>query len=229
MKNPEYRQPFIPISWNNRELARINEVVFDQTGKQLYVRTSETQYDSLIKNDVFRPALTDEPQGTIGFVPAPKAGDESKLLIGNAEWVSVEELVGRIGSFKGATLSTSGGSGFVPAPKKTDVNNFLCGDGTFKNVSDVATTFAVGKNGLVPASTSGDTSKVLTGNGQWKNALDVTTDFKGSSSNVAGTRGVVPAPAAGYQNKYLQGNGYWSNPVDVLPNFGGARDRKSVV
>lgn len=177
MFNPEYRQPFIPLSWNYKEIARLNEVIFDQTGKQLYVRLGKDKYEPLIKaNKPFTPAGSTDPgsggtetEGDMGLVPAPKKGDENKVLIGNGTWISIEELAKIIGSFKGSSASSTGNSGFVPIPPAGSQNKVLKGDGTWGDMggSSISSTAPSNKNSLWVDS-NGNLKYFNTSTNSWK-------------------------------------------------------------
>ena len=76
--------------------------------------------------EVFTGA-TSSTAGKSGAVPAPAAGDQAKVLLGNGTWSNVPEMTG-------ATSSAAGTSGSVPAPEATDISKALFGDGSWHTV-----------------------------------------------------------------------------------------------
>lgn len=226
MFNPEYRQPFIPLSWNYKEIARLNEVIFDQTGKQLYVRLGKDKYEPLIKaNKPFTPAGSTDPssggtetEGDMGLVPAPKKGDENKVLIGNGTWISIEELAKIIGSFKGSSASSTGNSGFVPTPPAGSQNKVLTGAGTWKDITDIGNTFIggtssnIGSKGLVPPPPINGSNYFLSGDGTWKTPDSITPVFSSPTPSSPGKNGLVPGATVAQVNYVLTGNGTWTSP-----------------
>ena len=85
--------------------------------------------------------------GTSGFVPAPKAGDENKVLASDGTWAEIvipeqeqadwkqtdksaySYIKNKPGEFAGI-----GTSGFVPTPKAGDENKVLASDGTWAEI-----------------------------------------------------------------------------------------------
>ena len=92
--------------------------------------------------------------GTSGTVPAPKAGDENRVLTGGGVWADIEIpeqvqadwnqaddtqpdfLKNKPGNFQGATENENGTAGFVPAPTSAERNKFLCGTGQWSDVDN---------------------------------------------------------------------------------------------
>lgn len=79
---------------------------------------------------------SDTSQGSPGLVPAPDAGEQQKVLLGNGTW-------GDLHPFQGATETSDGTSGLVPMPCvgenedgtiSNDNEKFLKGDGTWSSI-----------------------------------------------------------------------------------------------
>ena len=70
--------------------------------------------------------------GTEGLVPAPGAGDETRVLSGAGLWVVPAAQVTDV---IGATASAPGAAGLVPAPAAGDQTKFLRGDGVFADAT----------------------------------------------------------------------------------------------
>ena len=71
---------------------------------------------------------TENTNGAKGLVPQPVAGDQKRVLFGNATW-------GDIPVMTGATDVAPGTSGAVPQPQAGDETKFLRGDGTYATPS----------------------------------------------------------------------------------------------
>ena len=82
-------------------------------------------------NNTFSGA-TAETNGAKGLVPQPRAGDQGKVLFGNATW-------GDIPAMAGATDIAPGTAGIVPQPQAGDDTKFLRGDGTYATPSTSGT------------------------------------------------------------------------------------------
>ena len=65
--------------------------------------------------------------GGRGFVPAPAAGDQNKVLNGDGTWKALPTMTG-------ASAGSGGTSGMVPAPSTGDQDKVLKGNGTWDNV-----------------------------------------------------------------------------------------------
>ena len=85
------------------------------------------------KVSVFGKA-TSSAAGTVGAVPAPAAGAQSKYLRGDGTWQNPPNTTYAV--FKGATSSAAGGTGLVPAPAEGYQGRFLRGDGTWQTPTD---------------------------------------------------------------------------------------------
>lgn len=154
--------------------------------------------------------------GAHGLVPAPSAGDQDKVLMGDGTWKAPSG-----GSdMTGATAGSAGTHGLVPAPAAGDQAKFLQGDGTWATPSggsDMtgATALTPGVHGLVPAPGAGDQDKVLKGDGTWA-AVAGASDMTGATAGSSGSHGLVPAPSAGDQDKVLKGDATWGDlPGDM--------------
>ena len=77
-----------------------------------------------------RGGMTGASAGTAGgrgFVPAPAAGDQNKVLNGDGAWKALPTMTG-------ASAGSGGTSGMVPAPSAGDQDKVLKGDGTWDNM-----------------------------------------------------------------------------------------------
>ena len=152
--------------------AKSNARALDWNGNEylkgdLYVGCNADSTGGTKISDAFTGA-TSSVAGSVGLVPAPSAGDQTKFLCADGTWGSVAGA----SDMTGATSSTHGVHGLVPAPAAGDQTKFLSGAGTWEPVggaSDMtgATASTAGVHGLVPAPAAGDQNKVLTGAGTW--------------------------------------------------------------
>ena len=62
--------------------------------------------------------------GSAGSVPAPSAGDQGKVLMGDGTWEAIPTMTG-------ATALTDGAAGLAPAPLAGETGRFLRADGTW--------------------------------------------------------------------------------------------------
>lgn len=166
--------------------------------------------------------------GQSGFVPAPKAGEQDKLLRGDGTWVSAAEV--SVNPMTGATDSVNGVAGIVPAPMAGEEGYFLRGDGTWVPVvggsGDIrifagATLNANGTTGLVPAPKISEIDHFLKGDGTWASLDELIQTLPifapPTVEGEPGTSGLVPAPYAfdgGYN--ILKSDGTWST-IDEMP------------
>lgn len=74
---------------------------------------------------------TSSKAGKRGLVPAPKAGDQNKVLFGNGQF---QEVIVKTDIMVGATSSNTGIAGLVPVPAAGKQTSFLRGDGTWQTV-----------------------------------------------------------------------------------------------
>lgn len=137
---------------------------------------------------------TNQAAGTMGFVPAPAIGDETKFLCGNGSWAVPSSGGGApVSVFTGATSSVTGSSGLVPTPVAGDEDKYLKGDGTWATIiNNSITGIKLINTDLVPS-----------------NGVITIPAMTACTTNNAGSAGVVPAPAAGDENKFLAGDGTW--------------------
>lgn len=143
-----------------------NKLYIDESNNNaLFIYDSGNNYyvsiGALGKITVFDGA-TSSTGGNYGYVPAPAAGDQDKVLKGDGTWAAPSDMTG-------ATSSAGGTHGLAPAPSAGDQGKFLRGDATWANpaVMTGATSGAAGASGLVPAPATGEQNKVLMGNGTW--------------------------------------------------------------
>jgi hypothetical protein len=177
--------------------------------------------------------------GTSGTVPAPKAGDENRVLTGGGVWADIEipeqvqadwaEENKEEPSFirnkpELAEVATSGSYNDledkpeIPAAQvQTDWNQD----------DDTQPDFLKNKPELAEVATSGSyndlddkpdipAAQVQT---DWNQADDTQPDFlknkpgnfQGATANENGTAGFVPAPTSADRNKFLCGNGQWAD------------------
>ena len=139
--------------------------------------------------------------GAHGYVPAPAAGDEDKVLKGDGTWGTVAapytagtgiDITNNVISADTTVLATqtdlSGKQDTLTAGSSIDITN---------NTISVEVDSALSVSSTNPVQNS-----VIT--------AALPTDMTGASSTVAGAHGLVPAPAAGDNVKYLKGDGTWS-------------------
>lgn len=102
--------------------------------------------------------------GSAGLVPAPEAGDEDKVLMGDGSWGTVVT-----DPMTGATASADGSAGLVPAPEAGDQNKVLTGGGTWEAIPTMAgaTALTDGAAGFAPAPLAGETGRFLRADGTW--------------------------------------------------------------
>lgn len=102
--------------------------------------------------------------GSAGLVPAPSAGDQEKVLMGDGSWGTVVT-----DPMTGATASTDGAAGLVPAPEAGDQNKVLKGNGAWEAIPTMtgATALTDGAAGLAPAPLAGETGRFLRADGTW--------------------------------------------------------------
>lgn len=72
---------------------------------------------------------TSSAAGTVGAVPAPAAGQQTRFLRGDGTWQVPTNTTYSV--FKAATSSAAGGTGLVPAPASGENDEYLRGDGTW--------------------------------------------------------------------------------------------------
>ena len=108
---------------------------------------------------------TSSTNGSYGYVPAPQAGDQDKVLKGDGTWATPATP----SDMTGATSSTGGTHGLAPAPFAGDQGKFLRGDGSWANPSVMtgAGSLADGASGFVPKPFTGFQNRVLKGSGTW--------------------------------------------------------------
>ena len=132
--------------------------------------------------------------GDSGLVPAPKAGDQSKVLVGSGAYITIP-----FKEFSGATAQYAGEKGLVPAPVHGEEAATLGGDGVWHKMPRVNgsrewnddTTYYV-------AEESGNSKDILVSEGTnipvWKNKTEAVRRMGFSTSTKAGEAGTVYAP-----------------------------------
>ena len=132
--------------------------------------------------------------GDSGLVPAPKAGDQSKVLVGSGAYITIP-----FKEFSGATEQYAGEKGLVPAPVHGEEAATLGGDGVWHKMPrvngsrewDDNTTYYV-------AEEPGNLNDILVSEGTntpvWKTKEDAVQRMKYSTDTEAGEAGAVYAP-----------------------------------
>ncbi len=174
-------------------------------------------------------AKTFEGIGTTGMVPAPKEGDEGKVLTSTGEWSEfVVELPQSDWNQEDseqpdyiknkpelATVATTGSYNDLKDKPTIVQSDWEQNDSTKEDfIKNKPGVYAGSDAGLVPPGTVADHEKFLRGDGSWETVITDMPDFIGATANEDGVRGVVPAPQAGDQTKFLCGNGSWVT-VDI--------------
>lgn len=144
---------------------------------------------------------TSSTAGAHGYVPAPAAGDEDKVLKGDGTWGTVAapytagtgiDITSNVISADTTVLATqtdlSGKQDALTAGNAIDITS---------NVISVEVDAALDVSSTNPVQNS-----VIT--------AALPTDMTGATSGTAGAHGLVPAPAAGDDVKYLKGDGSWA-------------------
>ena len=164
-------------------------------------------YDDLLNKPTI-PTIVDmtgataSTAGAHGYVPAPAAGDEDKVLKGDGTWGTVAapysagtgiDITNNVISADTTVLATqtdlSSKQDALTAGNAIDITNNTVSV-EVDSVLDVSSTNPV-QNSVITAA--------------------LPTDMTGASSTVAGAHGLVPAPAAGDNTKYLAGDGTWKD------------------
>lgn len=164
--------------------------------------------------------------GTTGMVPAPKEGDEGKVLTSTGEWSEfVVELPQSDWNQKDseqpdyiknkpelAKVATTGSYNDLKDKPTIVQSDWAQDDDTQEDfIKNKPGVYAGSDAGLVPPGTVDDHEKFLRGDGSWETVITDMPDFIGATETEDGVRGVVPAPQAGDQNKFLCGNGSWAD------------------
>lgn len=161
------------------------------------ISATDTTYSDMV-------GATSLDAGSHGLVPAPAAGDESKVLSGAGTWVA--QTAAQVNS---DWNSNSGVSQILNKPSLATVATSgdyddLLNKPTIPTVNDATLTITQNGTsaGTFTANASSNTTIALT---------DTTySAFVGASSGTAGSAGLVPAPASGDDVKYLKGDGTWT-------------------
>lgn len=168
--------------------------------------------------------------GAHGYVPAPAAGDQDKVLKGDGTWGTVAaaytagtgiDITNNVISADTTVLATqtdlSGKQDTLTAGDAIDITNDVISVEA-DSALDVSSTNPV-QNSVVTAAINGKQDTLTAGsniqiNNNVISATDTTySDFTGATSSAAGAHGLVPAPAAGDEGKYLKGDGTWGAVV----------------
>ena len=170
-------------------------------------------------------AKTFEGIGTTGMVPAPKEGDDGKVLTSTGEWSEFvvelpqsdwkQEDSEQPDYIKNkpelAKVATTGSYNDLKDKPTIVQSDWEQNDSTkedfIKNKPELAT---VATTGSFPPGTVDDHEKFLRGDGSWETVITDMPDFVGATENEDGVRGVVPAPLTGEHDKYLKGDGTWA-------------------
>ena len=173
--------------------SRVVEVV---AGDNIKVDAKDTRdgTEFTVHAPVFKGADA-RNDGTSGTVPAPKAGDENRVLTGGGVWADIEipEQV----QADWAEENEEEPSFIRNKPELADVAT----SGSYNDLEDKPE---------IPA------AQVQT---DWNQADDTQPDFlknkpgnfQGATANENGTAGFVPAPTSADRNKFLCGNGQWAD------------------
>lgn len=95
----------------------------ENAGKALGINNQGQVVPVPFSGDDFTGA-TGSTAGTHGYVPAPAAGDQNKVLKGDGTWETIPTMTG-------ATALTDGAAGLAPAPLAGETGRFLRVDGTW--------------------------------------------------------------------------------------------------
>ena len=133
--------------------------------------------------------------GTSGTVPAPKAGDENRVLTGGGVWADIE----------------------IPEQVQADWAEENEEEPSFiRNKPELAEVATSGSYNDLEDKPEIPAAQVQT---DWNQADDTQPDFlknkpgnfQGATANENGTAGFVPAPTSADRNKFLCGNGQWAD------------------
>lgn len=197
----------------------------------------EDQIKSLNEHGVVMIGATDTEDGSAGYVPAPKKGDNKKVFKGDGTYdkVNLEDEVknelpvanggtgadNEIDAVKNLhavpdTMITANVEYSSKASKPYAVSDQLIYDGTLYTVMT-----AISKNDLfIVGSNIVKSDDILK---QIKAISVVGTRFVGATDSTDGEMGLVPKPLAGDHNKLLQGDGNWEyhsrNFVGTMPEW----------
>lgn len=177
--------------------------------------TIQTQDTNTTYSD-FKGA-TASADGGNGLVPAPTKGNEGKYLKADGTWGTPANST--YDDMKGATTSAAGTHGLAPAPAAGEANRYLRSDGTWQVPPNTDTKYThptgSGYNHIPAGGSSGQILRwSADGTATWGADNNTTySDFKGATSDAAGTHGLVPAPANGKQGAILSGAGEWQVPT----------------
>lgn len=172
-------------------------------GSGVWATVSEALFQSgqtlpLTAIPVMEPATSIAP-GVIGLVPAPNAGNQADVLLGDGTWANISDAVANSGAN-------------VPVD----------------SIAVMGGASSTGTKGLVPAQGAGDVEKFLTGNGVWLSVGELLTAsgeilpsgsvplMGGATAGADGDQGLVPFQQAGTQNKLLTGGGTWAAVNELL-------------
>lgn len=100
---------------------------------------------------------TSTTAGAWGLVPAPAAGENGYVLMGDGTWKDKN-----LSSFVGASSSTVGKTGLVPAPSSGQNNYILMGDGTWKDINSTVSMSVNNKNETLNVSVSANVETTIT-------------------------------------------------------------------
>ena len=169
-------------------------------GTAKWVNEKDTTYSVM-------SGATIDADGKSGLVPSPTKGAQ-RWLDSTGAWTTPPNTT------YGAASSTS--AGLMSAADKNKLNGIA--DGANKYVHP-----ATSGNKHIPV--GGSDGMILgwsaDGTAKWVADKDTTyTNFKGATTNTAGSSGLVNAPAKGQQGLYLRSDGTWAVPPDTNTTYG---------
>lgn len=167
-------------------------------GTAKWVNEKDTTYSVM-------SGATIDADGKSGLVPSPTKGAQ-RWLDSTGAWTTPPNTT------YGAASTTS--AGLMSAADKNKLNGIA--DGANKYVHP-----ATSGNKHIPV--GGSDGMILgwsaDGTAKWVADKDTTyTNFRGATTDTAGSSGLVNAPAKGQQGLYLRGDGTWATPTNTTYN-----------
>ena len=138
---------------------------------------------------------TSTTAGKSGLVPAPSAGDTTKVLHGDGSW---KEAVGFDGYWEAGETVEVGDIRYLQG--RDNAGYILqCIEAGVTGTTEPTFTEDDIESGSVSSATGGGSASLMIG----------------ATSSTAGRAGLVPAPDAGEQTSFLRGDGTWQVPTDT--------------